>query len=168
MILLRRWKLWLMMAVLWMVLQDKYTHDYFVAGLIVGALVFWLTPAPELRVFRPRYRGFREFLRWLPKAVHLALYFTWELLKSNYAVALMVLNPKLKLTPGILAMKLRIRQPGQIAMVANMITLTPGTISLDVSPDNSILYIHCIDASDEEAALATCYRFEDLVMEVLE
>ncbi len=168
MAMIRRWPLWMLLALLWMILQDSYRLDNFIAGLIVGALVFWLTPAPEIDFIRPKYKGIGGFFGWLPKLVRLALVFLWELLKSNWAVALMTLKPDLKLTPGILAMPLRIRQPGQIATLANMITLTPGTISIDVNKDHSVLYIHCIDASDPEGALASCYLFEDLVLEVLE
>lgn len=166
-VLIRRWYLWLLFAFLWMVLQDAYNPGYFVAGLINGALVLLLFPSPEVDFIRFNYEGIGGFFRWLPKAIYLVLYFVWELLKANYAVAKLVLTPNVRLTPGILAMKLRVRQPGQIATLANMITLTPGTISLDVSKDHSTLYIHCIDASDPEGALASCYRFEDLVMEVL-
>lgn len=166
-VLIRRWYLWLLFAVLWMVLQDAYNPGYFVAGLITGAIVLLLFPSPEVDFIRPNYEGVGGFFRWLPKAAHMTLYFVWELLKSNWGLAKLTLTPNLKLTPGILAMKLRVRQPGQIATLANMITLTPGTLSLDVSKDHSILYIHCIDASDPEGALASCYKFEELVMEVL-
>lgn len=165
--LIRHPILWLVFAVLWMVLQDAYTYDYFFAGLGTGALVFLLFPTPEVRVIRFDIRGPGDFFPWLFRASRLVLYFIWELLKSNWAVGLIVLKPKLHLTPGILAMPLQVRQPGQIALLANLITLTPGTISMGVSRDNSVLYIHCIDATDPEGALAACRRFEELILGVL-
>lgn len=166
-VLLRRWNLWLLFAVLWMVLQDAYNLGYFIAGLINGALILLLFPSPEVDYIRFRFTGIGGFFTWLPKALHMLFYFLWELLKANWGVAKLTLTPGVKLTPGILAMPLRVRQPGQIAMVANMITLTPGTISLDVDEKEHVLYIHAIDASDVEGALASCRRFEDLVMEVM-
>lgn len=168
MALIRHPFLWLGFAVLWMVLQDAYTSDYFVAGLLTGALVLLLFPTPEVRLIRFKTRGVAGFFPWLFKATHMVLYFIWELLKANWAVGLMVMNPKVKLTPGILAMPLRLDEPGRIALLANMITLTPGTITIDVAKDYNTLYIHCIDASDPEGVLASCRRFEDLIMEVLE
>ncbi|MFZ5824848.1 MAG: Na+/H+ antiporter subunit E [Bacillota bacterium] len=167
MALIRHPFLWLLFAVLWMVLQDAYTYDYFFAGLLTGALVFLLFPAPEVRVIRFAIRGPADFFPWLFRSARLVIYFLWELLQSNYAVGRMVLTPKLRLTPGILAMPLQVRQPGQIALLANLITLTPGTISMGVSKDNSVLYIHCIDVSDPEGALASSRRFEELIMGVL-
>lgn len=168
MVVFQRPFLLLVFAVLWMLLQDSYRLDNFVAGLIIGAIMLLIFPTPEHRLVNPKVKGPGGFFRWVGKAVHLGLYFLWELLLANWAVAKLVLKPNLKLTPGILAMKLRIRQPGQIALLANLITLTPGTISTDVSKNNDILYIHCIDASDPEGALASCRRFEELVMEVLQ
>lgn len=158
----------LFFSFLWMVLQDSYRLDNFVAGLIIGAIMLLIFPTPENRLIIFRIKGIGGFFPWLRKAIHLTLYFVWELLKSNWGLARMVLSPGPKLTPGVLAMELRVRQPGQIALLANMITLTPGTLAIDVSKNNDTMYIHCIDASDPEGALQSCRRFEDLIMEVLQ
>lgn len=160
--------LWSALAILWMILQDAYSLGSFLGGLAAGALVLLLFPNPEVRLIRFKVRGVGGLAPWLLKGAHLVVYFIWELLKSNWALALLVVRPKVKLTPGILAMPLRLSQPGQVALLANMITLTPGTITIDVAKDYHTLYIHCIDVSDPEAALAACYRFEDLILEVLD
>ena len=68
--------------------------------------------------------------------------FVRELILSALRVAWLVLQPKLTLRPGIIAYPLSVTSDRQIALLANMITLTPGTLSIDVSDDRRTLYVH--------------------------
>lgn len=80
--------------------------------------------------------------------------FVAELSKSTWATIRAVLGPTERLRPAILAVPLDIRSPAGIVLFADMVTLTPGTTSLDVSADGSTLYVHVLDAPDREAAIA--------------
>jgi multicomponent Na+:H+ antiporter subunit E len=63
----------------------------------------------------------------------------------------MVLGPHRRLKPALLAVPLDVRSDAEIAMLANLITLTPGTLSVDVAPDRSALYVHCLGVDDPDA-----------------
>jgi multicomponent Na+:H+ antiporter subunit E len=92
-----------------------------------------------------------------PKSLWAFLRFTGvflaELIRANVDVALRVLSPSLPIKPGIVAVKTRLKDPLARLMLANAITLTPGTFTLDIRDD--ILYIHWIDAGDVHDNLET-------------
>jgi multicomponent Na+:H+ antiporter subunit E len=94
--------------------------------------------------------------------------FVRELVLGAVNVAWLVLQPKLVLRPGIVAYPLTVTSDLQITLLANMITLTPGTLSLDVSDDRRWLYIHAIDiASRDETIGAIAAGFETRILRVL-
>ncbi|NRG19424.1 Na+/H+ antiporter subunit E [Rhizobiales bacterium] len=84
---------------------------------------------------------------------NLALTFIYELVLSALRVAAIVLRPKIDLEPGIIAYPLTVDRDFEITMLANLITLTPGTLSVDVSNDRKMLYVHCIDVPDPQATI---------------
>jgi multicomponent Na+:H+ antiporter subunit E len=91
-----------------------------------------------------------------------------EIVKSNIAVARAVLSPELKLDPGIVAIPLDLRSDEGITTLANLITLTPGTVTLDVSSDRKTIYIHAFSVGDVEALRRdTKALFERRVLELL-
>jgi multicomponent Na+:H+ antiporter subunit E len=77
--------------------------------------------------------------------------FIKELVLSALQVAWLVVQPKLRLRPGFIAYPLTVTSDVQITLLANLITLTPGTLSVDVSEDRKTLFIHAIDIPDREA-----------------
>ncbi|KZD09010.1 Na+/H+ antiporter subunit E [Oceanibaculum pacificum] len=86
---------------------------------------------------------------------------TWDTIKA-------VLGATHKLSPAILAVPLDLRSDAAITLFANMVTLTPGTTSLEVSEDKRTLYVHCLDAPDPEAAIRGMKSsLERAVMEAL-
>lgn len=93
--------------------------------------------------------------------------FLRELLLSAVRVAVFAIQPRLSLRPSIVAYPLTAPSDAEITLLANLITLTPGTLSVDVSDDRKWLFIHCIDAPDSEAVInAIAGGFETRVMEV--
>lgn len=98
----------------------------------------------------------------------LALLFVKELLMSVWAVLQAVLQPELRTRPAIVAVPLTVRSDAGITILADMISLTPGTTSLHVSADRRTLYIHAMDAPDPAALVAGIKSgFERAVMRVL-
>jgi multicomponent Na+:H+ antiporter subunit E len=81
--------------------------------------------------------------------------FLVELIKSTWATMLAVLGPAERLQPAILAVPLDVRSPAGAVLFADMVTLTPGTTSIDISADGKTLYVHAIDAPDRDAAVAS-------------
>src|SRR5690606_36438948 len=84
--------------------------------------------------------------RKLRRALSLTLLFLYELLASAIRVALIVLRPDMDkvIEPAIVAVPLTVQSDAQITLLANLITLTPGTLSVDLSPDRSLLYVHTL------------------------
>ena len=87
------------------------------------------------------------------KMLSLLLLFLRELILSALKVAWLVIQPKPRLRPAIIAYPLTVTTDAQITLLANMITLTPGTLSIDVSADRKTLFIHAIDIESKEALI---------------
>ncbi|WP_456399920.1 Na+/H+ antiporter subunit E [Mesoaciditoga sp.] len=79
--------------------------------------------------------------------------FIWEMLKANLHVAAIVLNPKMPIKPGIVKIKTNLKSPVAKVWLANSITLTPGTLSMDI--DGQYLYIHWITVKTKDVEKAT-------------
>jgi multicomponent Na+:H+ antiporter subunit E len=97
--------------------------------------------------------------------------FLWELLVSAVRVALIVLQPNVRasLRPAIIAFPLSVKSDVEITLLANLITLTPGTLSVDVSDDRSALYVHVLHLKDRDRLVAEIAGgFERKVREVFE
>ena len=140
------------------------TGDFSTPSLLLGIIVAFLAIA----ILR---RSFLRPVRWgkLRAVLALAFSFIVELLVSAFRVAKIVLTPNLDaaLRPAIIAFPLSLQTPGEIATLANLITLTPGTLSVDVSEDQSILYIHALNFTTAEDFIADLQQgFERQVREV--
>jgi multicomponent Na+:H+ antiporter subunit E len=97
-----------------------------------------------------------------------ALFYVWELILANLRVAYDVLTPKPRIRPGVLAIPLQAKTDAEITMLANLITLTPGSVSLDVSSDRRFLYLHAMYIADVEKYRESIKeQMERRVLEVL-
>lgn len=95
--------------------------------------------------------------------------FLYELLVSAVRVAVVVLHPNLKsvLKPAIVAVPLTAKSDAEITLLANMITLTPGTLTVDVADDRSVLYVHALAMESDTALIADITNgFEAKIVEV--
>lgn len=105
-----------------------------------------------------------NILAWL----WLGLLFLRELLLSAIVVVRATLSPRLEVRPGIVAVPLRLRSAAGIKLLADMVTLTPGTTALHVSRDRSTLFVHAMDAADPDAVRRSiAERLEAPTMRVL-
>lgn len=130
-------------AVLWMAIGGSFTILNLALGLVLSAVALWLVRS---QIGLPRRLG-NVF-----RVAALAGFFAKELILSALRVARIVLTPDMRLQPGVFAFPLRLKGDAEIALLANMITLTPGTLSVDVSPDRRTLFVHAIDCRDPDAA----------------
>jgi multicomponent Na+:H+ antiporter subunit E len=114
----------------------------FIAGFAIGYLALWIT--------RPLYEPTLYFEK-VSKIVKLSGYFIWQLIVSNFRVLWDVITPGHISRPGIIGVPLDAKSDFEIMLVANLISLTPGTLSLDISTDRKILYVHVMFLDDVEA-----------------
>ncbi|QQR37983.1 Na+/H+ antiporter subunit E [Devosia rhizoryzae] len=150
------------LSLVWAAVTGSFSGLNLLFGGIVGAVVVTL-----LRNTLVRRNGLRRWRR----IVSLALLFIYELFLSAIKVALVTVRPNLKtaLRPAIIAVPLSVKSDGEITLLANLITLTPGTLSIDVSPDRSVLYVHALTHEDRDAVIAGIVTgFETKVREVFE
>ncbi|KAB7667121.1 Na+/H+ antiporter subunit E [Bacillus sp. B1-b2] len=147
-----------LISFIWMFLKSSFAPDTFLIGYIIGLLLIFVT-----RRFFPT----KFYLIQLLAILKLLWIFIKELIIANVAVLKIILQPKLAVTPGIFAMKTVLTKDWEITVLCNLITLTPGTLVLDISEDNSTLYIHAMDISDKEATITSIRNsFEKAILEV--
>lgn len=127
------------LAIVWAALTGSFTLPNFGFGLLLGWLALYLV-REQLDTRRGRYRGVGM--------ASLAVLFVRELLLSGWRVAKLVTSPRMDLKPGVFAYPLSVDRDFEITLLANMITLTPGTVSLHVSEDRATLYVHVMNVSD--------------------
>lgn len=129
----------LVFTAIWGAISASFWPANLVLGFAVGALSLWLIRRELQPVVYP--------VRPLRLIMLTALFFK-ELAISATKVGLMVIQPKMVLKPGIFAYPLTVKSDFEIALLANLITLTPGTLSVDVSEDRRTLYVHALDCAD--------------------
>ncbi|MFB6264875.1 MAG: Na+/H+ antiporter subunit E [Bradymonadaceae bacterium] len=96
-----------------------------------------------------------------------ALIFAWDILKANLSVAALVLKPNDSLRPTFLEIPLEIDHPFLITILANTISLTPGTVSTNVTGDRNMLLVHCLHCEDpEEEIEGIKERYEQRLEEI--
>jgi multicomponent Na+:H+ antiporter subunit E len=145
----------LILTLIWVALQGSLGLGTVLLGVVFGAAI--------LRISRPLFddrdpseaRRFRDGvrpLRRLWRVLVLLVVFLRELVVSALQVARYTLQPTLQIRPAIVKYPLDVQTPREITVLANLISLTPGTLSLDVSPDAEHLYVHAISVYSEDGA----------------
>jgi multicomponent Na+:H+ antiporter subunit E len=104
----------------------------------------------------------------VPRTISFVFFFLYELIKANVQVAYDVITPKFYMTPGIVRVPLDATSDLEITLLANLISLTPGTLSLDVSEDRKVLYVHSMYIADKELFIQNIKNgFEKRLLELL-
>lgn len=133
----------ILLALVWSGLLGGFTPENLVSGFVVSYVVlcFVTRGAP----------GHDGYFGRVPRLAKFVVYYLWELVKSNAIIAYDVLTPTHHMKPGVLGIPLEAKTDFEITVLANLITMTPGTLSLDVSPDRKTLYVHAMYIHDAEA-----------------
>lgn len=133
----------LILAVVWVLLQNDVTAGMVVFGIILGILIPWATSIwwPDTP------QGFR-----MGKMVAYSFVVIWDIIVANIQVAWIVLTvPNAKLKPAWIAVPLELKQPEAITLLAGTITLTPGTVSADLSSGGHSILVHILHTDDPDA-----------------
>ncbi|MFB6087649.1 MAG: Na+/H+ antiporter subunit E [Haloarculaceae archaeon] len=166
---MRRWPvLGVALAVLWLFVRGPSLTAVRLAeegliGLGVGL--------PIAFVFRRFYRtdiAFVERAVALPSALIYLVLFLWELLTANLDVAYRVLAPSMPIEPDVVEVPLRVETDVAITTIANSITLTPGTLTMEYESRTNTLYVHAIDGRDHDAVREPIRRWEDYALRIFD
>ncbi len=148
----------LLLALAWTAITGYFYPGNFIFGFILAFMI--------LRSVQERGASSRYFQK-VASVTRFIGFFAKELIKANLRVAYDVMTPKHHMRPGVVAIPLDVRTDAEITLLANLITLTPGTLSLDVSSDRKTLYIHAMYIKDtEETRRSVKEGFERRVMEI--
>lgn len=133
----------------------------------IWAVVTWVIIMFFLWLSSPTYH--RTYFQKLPKAFAFILYFLKELLVANLKVAYDILTPNFRMKPSVVAVPLSVTTDMEITLLAGIITLTPGSLSIDVSADRKMLYVHTLYVENDDLELVKHYikhGFERRLMEL--
>ncbi|WP_187428401.1 Na(+)/H(+) antiporter subunit E [Roseobacter fucihabitans] len=151
----------LLLAVVWTILQNDISAGMIVFGLILGVIIPWGTSIwwPDTP------QGFH-----MGRMITYSLMVMWDIMVANVQVAWIVLTrPNSKLRPAWIVIPLDLRQPEAITVLAGTITLTPGTVSADLSNEGHSLLVHVLDTDDPDAVRDEIkQRYERRLKEIFE
>lgn len=138
---------------LWIALWEKASLGVVASGTFL-AVAIWM----RFRDAGPgAVRGFRPL-----KAVEFAIYFALRLIQANLVVAWEVVTPKSSINQGVVEVPLRSSSDALITLVANAVSLTPGTLTVDVRRDPAVLHVHVLHLRDPDRVRRDIQKLEEL------
>ena len=149
------------LAAVWAAFNGTFTLGSLSVGYVLGFCTLWM--------LQPLMGGDSPYFRRAYTWTRLLVMFHYELIVSSIAVVWDVITPTQKSRPGIIEVPLDVETDAGIFLVTNLISLTPGTLSLDVSDDRKTLYVHAMFADDpDEIRRQLKSGMERWVMEAIE
>jgi multicomponent Na+:H+ antiporter subunit E len=164
---MKKWPLnGIALAVLWLFVRGvSLTPDAIIGEFLIGLAVGMPLSYLLRGFYRPRV-SIRGSVRSAWAAIAYLALFTKELLTANVDVARRVLSPSMPIEPAVIELPLRVETDLAITTIANSITLTPGTLTMDYDEEANLLYIHAITGEDREAIVKPIRRWEDRALEM--
>lgn len=148
----------------WVLLTCSFDFRHLVVGVVVSGIVSFMIGD----IFLGKPRHLTQFGRYLWLLYYIPV-LIWECIKANIDVAYRVGHPDLPIRPGIVKVKTSLKSDTGLTFLANSITLTPGTMSVDIDQENGFLYIHWIDVKDkdiEKASEIIAGKFERILAKI--
>ena len=159
--------LFVLWFVMWLALSWPADARQIIIGIPVSIFVSLMTAD----FFAKSSNAFRNPLRYL-WLVYYALIFLWECVKANMDVAYRVIHPSLPIRPGMIKVKTRLRSDTGLTFLANSITLSPGTTTVDIDKDNGFLYIHLLTVKEDydrtAMRLGLVEKFENILSRIFD
>lgn len=148
----------IILACLWMFLESSFSFATFIIGFIIGIFLLF---------FMRRFLGSRFYLFRLFALVKLVFRFLHDLIVSTVHVSRNVLKKDMNIRPGLFRYDTTLETDWEVTMLALLITLTPGTLSIDISDDYKAIYVHSLHVPNIEEEIATIRKsYEGAIMEV--
>ncbi|GIQ69098.1 Na+/H+ antiporter subunit E [Xylanibacillus composti] len=149
----------LIIALLWMLLHDVWDSLTFAIGYLLGMLFIF-----TLRRFFPGPFYGKKVI----SIIKLFYLFNVELIKSSAVVIAQITRPRINIKPGVFRMETKLRGQWEITILCCLLTLTPGSVVLEVAPEDGVLYLHGMDVAEiEDMIIQTKTVFEEAIIEVM-
>lgn len=149
----------ILLAMVWSLLTGDLGVANFVFGFILGFLIVWMISLESKDT---------KYIHFVPNVIGFIFFFIYQLIKANLEVAYEVATPNMRMKPGIVQVPLDAKTDLEITFLANVLALTPGSLSLDVSDDKKYLYVHAIYVKDKEKYINNIKNgFEKRILNIL-
>ena len=149
-----------LLLLVWLLAFNSLGLGVLLLGIVVAVVLplvtrgFWPEAPQQVR------------LRYVPRLLAVLL---WDIVVANVRVALLILGPRRRLHPRFLLVPLALESPFAITTLAGIVTLTPGTVSANLSGDRRTLLVHALSETDPEGAVATIKeRYERPLRQIFE
>ncbi len=143
------------LTLVWIALWEDLTWANTLGGVLVALAVMRAIPA---RPATARH-GVRPWA-----LLKLSIYFLWRLAQASVLLAWEIVTPRNRINAAVVAVPLASRSPGIVTLVANMVSLTPGTLTLEVDEETMTIFIHVLHLETVEAMRREVLYFEELAM----
>jgi multicomponent Na+:H+ antiporter subunit E len=157
-----------LLAVLWLFVRGVALDPAVVVGEFLIGLAFGLPVAFAFRRFYAERVALTRNVRALPYAALYVAVFLKELITANVDVAYRVLAPGMPIKPDVVVVPLRVQTDAAITTIANSITLTPGTLTMDYDEETNALYVHGITGRNRQAVLDPIRTWEDYALVIFD
>ncbi len=149
----------LALALAWCALAGRLTVTDLLVGYAIGyGVLGWVVPSAAARTYVQR----------IPRLIEFIVVYAAEVIVSSLRIAWEIITPVPRRRPGIIVVPLDLETDTEIALLANLITFTPGTVTIDIAEDRSHLVVHDMFIHDPDAARAHIkQRYERLVMRLM-
>lgn len=150
----------LLITILWVLLKDEdiLKGETVITGFFIGIVIVFMMR---------RFFGGRFYLHRFYSVIKLILIFINEIIQSSIVVIKHILSAKINIEPGIFTYKTPLRGDWEVTTLALLLTLTPGSVVMEVSPEGNVFYIHAMDINRYKADLErSLKKFEKAIMEV--
>lgn len=149
----------LMLVVVWLMLNSTLSLGHIILGVILGILIPLLCARLRMpqRVIKKPFKAFKYIFIVLA-----------DVLIANVQVALLVIGPQKRINPGFIAVPIDLPDTLSVTVLASTVTMTPGTVSSEVSSDNKWLYVHVLNMPENEQEVIDLIkqRYESRVKEI--
>jgi multicomponent Na+:H+ antiporter subunit E len=149
----------LLLAIVWMFLSGAFTMGSLVAGFVIGFI--------SMVLLRP-VLGSRRYVQGVMGIMRLLVVYLYELFIAGVQLARDILRPNPPIQGAFLQYDARHLSPAKTVLLSNMLSLTPGTLTVDVDDQGEILYIHTVYAHDIEKTRRGLDLFANLIQGVQE
>lgn len=136
----------LLLSFIWVALSGSLYYSNFIFGYMLGFGILWIMNRSETDQ--------RYFYR-VPKIISFFFFFLYELIKANVQVAYDVITPKYFFKPGIVRYPVNAKTDFEINILSTFISLTPGTLIIDISDDKKAIFIHVMYLNDEKRFISS-------------
>ncbi len=144
----------LLLALVWMFLYGDFSIESFLVGMVIGYLAL---------LFSRPFVGSEQYVRSVQGIIRLLAVFLYELVAANLQLARDILRPVPPFKPGFISFDVRDLPPTETVLLANMISLTPGTLTVDSDDEGFTLYVHSLYAQDPEKVRRGFRTFANLI-----